>query len=138
MGADLVIASISIKQNPKSECLIHGIRNRVIIQTGLMLEELGKSGINDKEQWADFYDFLNTFNGKIPKRAKDIIKDATKVIEEFSKCLGYRDTTILEYPERTIILSGGMSYGDGPTDSYETITRFSMLPNWLLLVGGFE
>jgi hypothetical protein len=60
------------------------------------------------------------------------------IIIEFNKCLDRRDIAILWFPERAVIMSGGMSYGDDPTDSYSTIERFSYLPEKLLSVGGFE
>ena len=69
------------------------------------------------------------------KRAREIMKD---VVQEFFKSLGYRDMGSLTFKGYEIYLSGGMSFGDEPSDSYNTINKLNGLPKEILEAGGFE
>lgn len=69
---------------------------------------------------------------------EEVKAEFLKVIADFDACINYRDTTTLNYPERFILLSGGQSFGDAPTDSYTTIEKFANLPLSLLKKGGFD
>jgi hypothetical protein len=69
---------------------------------------------------------------------EEVRAEFMSVIRDFDHCIDYRDTTTLNYPERFILLTGGMSWGDAPTDSYSTIDKFQQLPMQLLKAGGFE
>lgn len=139
MGADLCLACISIKNYPKNKPKVfhlHGIKNQIRFRTRIMLQSLEEKGVMDKYQWEELYNFIS--GDSPPEDEKEMIKDAIEIINNFSECFNGRDVVVLKYPERSILLSGGMSWGDSPTDSYDIISKFSMLPEWLLSIGGFE
>ena len=51
-----------------------------------------------------------------------------EIIDDFFECLNNRDMGYFEHKGDTIYLSGGMSWGDNPTDSITTIQKFNYLP----------
>ena len=86
---------------------------------------------------SDWTELNYGYNIKI-KNKKEMITTATElIIDLFDSVQGYRDVDCIKFEWGTIYLSGGMSYGDTPTDSYDTITKFCMLPVELIKVGGF-
>lgn len=61
------------------------------------------------------------------------MNDRTQACDMLRKCLsrvqsawehGTRDSTIIEIDGKDFLFSGGMSWGDPPTDTYEEITLF--------------
>jgi hypothetical protein len=69
---------------------------------------------------------------------EEVRAEFLKVIDDFEECFHFRDVGTIAYPERFLIFSGGLSYGDQPTTSYDRIDHFSQLPLSLLNAGGFE
>ena len=135
MGADLLVSYVSIKGKPKEDYRKIGIRNDIKERTQKMLDELKKKRLIDSNEWIDLFDFIS---GEEVPEDKEVIEIAEDTIKEFGTCGERRDITWLAFPERTIILSGGMSWGDNPTEGYNIVQKFSLLPQWLLDAGGFE
>lgn len=69
------------------------------------------------------------------KAAKPFIK---KIIKETFQSLDYRDVGNITHKGDIIFLSGGMSWGDLPTDSCDTFNKFGMLPKKILKAGGIH
>ena len=69
---------------------------------------------------------------------KEIKGHLKKVIEEFFECLNYRDVSYIEHKGEMIYLTGGMSWGDYPTDSCNVFNRFICLPQKILTAGGLK
>lgn len=134
MGADLLISCVSIKGRPNKEYREIGIGKDMKKRTQKMLDNLNTVGLINSDEWIDLFDFINGEEVPDDKEVKEI---GRQVIKEFGNCGDERDVTFLIFPERTIILAGGMSWGD-TTEGYNIIQKFSLLPKWLLDAGGFE
>jgi hypothetical protein len=118
MGADLCIACISCKPSVD----LHRAQKA-------MLKCLKKrGGISNEEKEAiendGSYDDFDTYAAEC-------------AINTFFGSLGNRDVTDLVYPERTIFITGGMSWGDDPTESFDAFNAFNLLPDDILRAGGF-
>jgi len=57
---------------------------------------------------------------------------ARETVEEVFNSLDYRDVTTWYYNEIVFFLTGGMSWGDSPTDTYDCFMKFSLLPDKVL------
>lgn len=126
MGADLCISTVSFIGN------MHFDKREKA-----MIEYVEKNIKNiDRSDLIELYDHLA--GDDVPEDLKEIKKDILDLIEEFFDSIDGRDCMSINFPERTIIISGGMSWGDAPTDSYDTIYRFGLLPQPLLKAGGFD
>lgn len=69
------------------------------------------------------------------ERAKEIMK---RIVEEFFECLNYRDIGSFEFKGSRIYLSGGMSWGDSPSDSSDVIDKMNNLPLKIREAGDVE
>lgn len=85
----------------------------------------------------DFTDSTPTENEKpiTEKRAKQIMKGTA---DEFFDCLNSRDVSWIKHKGEIMYLSGGMSWGDSPTDSYSIIEKFINLPRIILNKAGIS
>jgi len=74
--------------------------------------------------------FFENLSGDIPEiiDIEQVKKQFREIIEETIKHSEYRDVTIYHHKGVDIYLSGGMSWGDGPTDSYDVFEQFQYLP----------
>jgi hypothetical protein len=98
-----------------------------------MIAFLTKMKFNEDE-WDEFADRAGLINDVT---ISDVKGKAAKVIREMFSCHDCRDTTSIWFPyEYQAIASGGMSWGDMPTDSSTTLYQFLGLPDILLEVGG--
>jgi uncharacterized protein YydD (DUF2326 family) len=61
-----------------------------------------------------------------------------KVIERTFDYLGCRDIAEIYHKGDVLIASGGMSWGDEPTDGYGVIVKFINLPKRVLKAGGIR
>ena len=135
MGEDLIVSYVSIKGKPKEEYKKVGISKDLKERTQNMLDELGKTAMLDSNDWVDLFEFINGEDVPEDKEVKEIAEDT---IKEFGTCGDRRDVTWLTFPERTVILAGGMSFGDNPSEGCNIIQKFALLPQWLLDAGEFE
>jgi len=120
MGADLVVAYFGIK---KEQDLQQAKEKMMSI-----VDELSK------EDFSDYFDSI--YSDDIENIDLDEAREEAKeVIERTFETLDYRDVTSIEHKGDIIYLSGGMSWGDSPTDSYDLFRKFSSLPEKLLKAG---
>jgi hypothetical protein len=119
MGADLIVIAIPVRETGIWKDKTMEQRRRAIYTAAkqMTLAEIKKQALDSN------YDFANK-------------KDVYEVISEFFACLGYRDVTSFRHQDDTIYITGGMSYGDDPTDSYMTFEKFYNLPTKLLETAG--
>lgn len=117
MGADMIIACVVRPENENPEEL----KKKV-------LERIDELTADEVENMSDFFEEAY---GSYPEtytigEDKDIMR---KVLEEGLKCItsGYRDMTMLFHKGDVIHITGGMSWGDSPTDSYSALGDFSSL-----------
>jgi hypothetical protein len=126
MGADLIWTGVWLNGNKKPEA-----RKKAV------LKHLSKMPIRE-EDWECFYDQTS---GEVPLDDEDnidkdqILEDAKKVIEEFFDSWNYRDVGSMGYYSAEFLFTAGMSWGDGPTESYDVFRRFEELPQELLEAG---
>lgn len=105
-----------------------------------MLKALDKIKKGDYEScFADFYDSQGL---DMPEKDDELDYDKIKedvidTIKAFMECIGYRDVTYHHVGPLYIYQSGGVSYGDAPTDSYHSIDRLYNIPQNILTAGGF-
>ncbi len=93
----------------------------------------------------DFYSY-STGEGNVPQpsaagRADDLSQvkeDFRRAIHEFFEIKDCRQITSFSYKGETFYITGGMSWGDSPTDAYDTLVHFGMLPFEVLSVTGAE
>ena len=74
----------------------------------------------------------------IRENEQEARKFMKEVVNKFFEGLNNRDMGSLNFKGYIIYLSGGLSYGDNPTDSYDTINKFNLLPTKILSAGGIE
>jgi hypothetical protein len=123
MGADLLIAHVKKYGNTRMDK-----RERQ------MLKHLEKMRIKP-DAWEDFY---NWSCDKIPPLADTIRKDAGKAIKDFFACQDGREMAYILVKDVLLIISGGMSWGDAPTECFDIIGKFGCMPPALLDAGGFK
>ena len=123
MGADLIVACFGIKKEQN----LRQIKEKMM----KIVDELNKE---------DFADYYYSIYGDDVKNIdlNEARKEAKGVIERTFESLDYRDVTSIEHKGDIIYLSGGMSWGDSPTDSYDLFQKFSSLPDKLLKAGNIE
>lgn len=139
MGADLIVAVISYKKPKRMKPGEWGSEFHKRVARVLKACEKAKSF--DEVGVKSYFDGVYGDPGRhlhFDKVIEEVRAEFLRVIRDFDHCIAYRDTTTLNYPERFILLTGGMSWGDGPTDSYSVIDKFQQLPMQLLKAGGFE
>lgn len=127
MGADLVLAYIVVKKGTDLKKSKTAMLNAV--------KRLGEKDINSFDGYYEqaYGDVPPDDIKKIKKDVIEVIKDVFTAITEL-----YRDVTFINHKGETIYISGGMSWGDNPTESYTSFAKFNDLPDKLLKAGGFS
>lgn len=97
-----------------------------------MMKELKKQKLTDLQACAQEYGY------EYPGDWKDALIEIEGNLTEFFDCLTYRDVTWIAHKGTTIYITGGMSWGDDPTDSYRTFERVAWLPLSVLTAGKLE
>lgn len=134
MGADLIIATLWCELGPPQEVVMHG--NTYIERNPVLNWQAGHDYIDTlkfpKPSLVEYFDN----QGLIPeaKREDQEVEDLTVDVlnDEFRKVLhdqlkqmqdsiegGWRDVTSRHYGDACLLLSGGMSWGDSPTEASE-------------------
>lgn len=133
MGADLTIGIIPLNNKIKPETAMDKCLKALEKFTDKKaLLEWYEEAIGRAEDVNDFPQRL----GKGPSLST--IKEAAKhVIDEtFEAIIGhYRDTTSITIKGVDVYLTGGMSYGDAPSETYEVWDKFYRLPLKILQAG---
>ena len=124
MGADLIQSSIVIKkgQNMNATCQ-------------RMLKALKKMKKSDCQKFDDYYDQMS--GDLAPASIQQIRKEVARTIKYVCNAIKqeYRDVTWMEHKGDMIYTSGGLSWGDAPTDSYTYFALMNALPKELLKAG---
>ena len=119
MGADMLLAGFVASQEfAKGDLKYREQRKKA------MLEELEKVSVDDLIELGDYMG-----DSEDLPNLKTIAKEA---IEEAFNNLDSRDVTTWYYGKVVFFLTGGMSWGDSPTDSYDAFQKMSLLPDKIL------
>jgi hypothetical protein len=65
-------------------------------------------------------------------------QDFKDTITAFFGCRGNREVTSVAHKGEELYITGGMSWGDSPTDAYDSFSKFVVLPNAILRLTGAE
>ena len=115
MGADLLVAYVAIDKKKKPSWKA-GISRIDQLADTPMLDlpgvAIGPAGedLQGGDGWATKADRIATLR---------------KNLEDLRRCWksGFRDMVLLEICHKTVLLSGGMSWGDAPTENYEMLSN---------------
>ncbi len=154
MGADFIFKKVAFKSGKEQEVkkrLLKEVDKFVIPELSSdvkikILNSLEKKYSEELGEFSEFweeglyYDFNDddlpidvTDEVLTQKQARSYMKD---VIKEFFACLDYRDVNYLIHKKDMIYLTGGVSWGDNPTDSFNIFQKFLYLPQKILINGG--
>jgi hypothetical protein len=158
MGADLIVSWFTIKKEKRTEKGLKETRDKML----KAVDKINIKDLNEMEGYMEDHSFeeeIKTETENIKNNEKDLRKkiissliksednknyiEASKkilknVIEETFDSIGYRDVAEIEHKGEVIFLSGGMSWGDTPTNSCETFEKFNSLPRKILNAGGIK
>ena len=127
MSADMMLNCLVLPiKRPDNETIRKNLLNK--------LETYTKKNIKSFEDYYETYDIENNID-KIKEDVKELINNVIDIIEgrrDVSNFVPYADK------EEEWFFSGGLSYGDAPTEAYEIINKFSLLPQELQDAGGFK
>lgn len=121
MGADMCLTWVIKKGKEEMESR----KNKMIDYVKDMKEEELNYYYDEKDD-----DYPETLE---EKRQKHI-----EIINNFFNSIDNRDMASISHKGEIIYISGGMSWGDMPTDASEILQEFNYLSLKLLKVGGFE
>ena len=102
-----------------------------------MLEVLKKMDLK-KEEWIEVIDNSSRLEEaweEGPEKFKEEIENIIKTVINYPY---RRDSASITIHEIEIIISGGMSWGDEPTELSNKITLFNRLPREIIEAGGFS
>jgi hypothetical protein len=109
MGADLMISAIEIKHD--RDTALRKVDELVITEADL--ERLVDEGV---WQYVD-----EAFSHELVERVRGDLREAVRVVYDTNRrdttwlCVDYGKTT-----ERRLVVTGGMSHGDAPTDAWDS------------------
>ena len=162
MGADFVFNYVALKHNnltreQRKENMLKEIDNFKIPELSDNIKQKILSVLQDEnskefnkfcELWEEY--FFGDFDEKLypvetndkneeekitEQRAREIMKE---VVEEFFDYINSREVGQFEFKGYTILLTGGMSYGDNPTSVMEFFNKISNLPEKIMKAGELE
>ena len=122
MGADLVFSGFWIKE--KSDL-------KAVEQN--MLKEVNK--IKNVKQFASLQENYLA-EGKVS--LSELKRISVKIIKKVFANLESRDVSYVKHRDERFYLSGGLSWGDNPTNSYALFDNFLYLPERVLQAGGIN
>lgn len=85
----------------------------------------------DREAIELYYNAISNIMA-IPEDIAEVKKEFVDLIKETFTSLEYRDVTYTQHKGDVLYITGGMSWGDSPTDSFDTFNKFSSLPQKIL------
>ena len=131
MGADLCLIYVNFVGEWKNDTWKKRQNN--------MLKALAKYKFNEKDLEYDWVDFYETINQECPENKYKIRVDAKHLIREFFDIVeSSREVNVIDMPFRQIAITGGMSWGDDPTEAFPVFNRFLLLPECILKAGDVE
>ena len=124
MGADMCIQYVAFRGNNLNEFVPEEYKLRLI-------ESVNEATFGELQNYEQGYDEDDL--GVLEMREKLI-----EVINEFFNCLDNRDVTCINHKGDRIYLTGGMSWGDNPTDSYGNFERLNYIDSDILNRAGIQ
>jgi len=128
MGADFLCNYVVFGEN---EDLVEA-KNR-------LLSAVGKITMDDKQDILCYYEDVYGETIKefhIEKIKTEFCAVIENVFERITK--RFRDISFITRKGEIIYVTGGMSWGDDPTESFSAFSKFLSLPQKILKVGGAE
>jgi hypothetical protein len=122
MGADLLLARLPFKMSLKD------------IEKGEWKKILVKKIIKSDLKADEYVAIADMFGLDYETEKQEIRKRIIEAINEFS--IGRRDVSYYIQDEIINVISGGMSWGDSPTEMYDYISILSELPEAILKSAG--
>jgi hypothetical protein len=123
MGADMVIYTYEIPQEEPQEKALNVEKLKILLR----LNQLTEDHAEDIEQWWE-----DELGGGGPTAEIGEQKAVLKhIVDEFFSCLGYRDVASFTHKGDVIFVTGGMSWGEEPTDSAVKFWKFTALTDML-------
>lgn len=123
MGADLIVEWVIVKED-------------IILDEAK--EKMLKAVNNLTEIDEEIRSYYKETTGEFQQEYKidNVKSDFTEIINYVFDSIkqGYRDITWIKHKGEILYITGGMSWGDNPTDSYDYFYRFNYLPNKILKV----
>ena len=117
MGGDMAVAYFTL---PKGEDPEAGKQRIIDAVSSLGEEALDELLWDALESIADSYVMDEEEDEVPPEEAKRII---LRVVEEGFNRIPFRDVAHLTIGDREVYLTGGLTWGDSPTDSYDPFQR---------------
>lgn len=120
MGADMILSCIAIPKTnePKLKELFAKIHQNV----DNMTEQDVKAYLMNEQRDDGFMEEM-TF-----EQYKEELHNIVSAVEQD---LDARDVTAIEHQGDILYITGGLSWGDAPTDSMEDFDRFNNIPEWI-------
>jgi len=120
MGADMLISFVYFKQgvNPES------IKKKMLEQADgpvIIAELLGRREDGSRS-------LLLQENDEEPKTFEEMKEGFKDAINKVFDSLYYRDVASFDFMGYTIYVTGGLSWGDDPTETFNTFERFWAMP----------
>lgn len=119
MGADMLLSTIHFHE-------------------GANLDEIEKKMLEliptfTDEELFKHYDEVEESHGfvAVPKEADSIRKYMAQIVTDTFESLYYRDVNDISFKGWVIYVTGGMSWGDDPTESFSIFDAFNNLPERL-------
>ena len=125
MGADLLILHFCMEEKQDEELTRKALLKAIDV-------------FDDKKAFEEWYE---TVHGEFPfgdedyPTIEDSREDFREAVNNLFDCLGCRDVTWISHKGDKIWLTGGMSWGDSPTESYNDFLKFINLPMVILDAG---
>jgi hypothetical protein len=128
MGADMLVSYIYFKQGVDLE----SIKKKMLEKADepvVLAEMLGRP---EAPQFQVPYTTLQfrqeNDEDEKPKTFEELTKEFKETINETFNSLYYRDVTNFDFMGYTIYLTGGLSWGDDPTETFSVFDRFWKMP----------
>jgi len=125
MGGDMVIELVFFPENV------------VLADEKMKLIALANTKPLDKDEVDVIFNEYSLGDGEAPLNEDATLDEASvrkvfnEILDEFFKCLGYRDVTYFNHKGDRIYVTGGMNYGDAATDSSNVFYRFNVVSDYL-------
>ena len=119
MGADMTLAGFATsRQFAQGDTIFREQRKHALLAAIDLLEA------------RELVDFGASYGDS--EDISDLKNLAKETVEEVFKSLEYRNVTTWYYKKVVFYFTGGMSWGDSPTDTYDCFDKFSSLPDKVL------
>jgi predicted nuclease with TOPRIM domain len=125
MGADMLIQYIYFKQGIDLESIKKKMLERADTPT-LIAELLGKP--DESQYQAPYIKVELGQENEEHKTFEEMVEEFKDTINEVFGSLELRDVSSFDFMGYTIFITGGLSWGDSPTETFDTFERFWEMP----------